>query len=313
MATVVFIHGLSNKPEHEYLLNLWKRKLGHEGGVSLDDRGVESSMVYWANVLYPSADTDLAAYESAASGDEVLVEGHEAVTLAPDKLPPDEAAFVARLSRDVGITADDLDPATLSKTERDQLRYERVPLPAWLRNRLMAKLVRDAHLYFFNKEFTPRASETFRVRDELRKRFMDDLHAVKDDCHPLVVVSHSMGTIIAYDCLMHEDDCPPVDGLITIGSPLGLDEVQDFFPKWKREDGFPSDKLRGPWINIFDRLDLVAGADPRIANDYQKKGSPVIEDLEEPNWGEWRHSISKYLQGKELRARIAKLLKVEWP
>jgi hypothetical protein len=77
------------------------------------------------------------------------------------------------------------------------------------------------------------------------------------------VVSHSMGTIIAYDCLMHEPDCPPVDGLLTIGSPLAVDEVQDFFPNWTRDDGFPSKKLHGPWVNVFDPLDVVAGADPQ--------------------------------------------------
>lgn len=312
MAYLVFIHGLSNKPEHDYLHKLWIRKFEHEG-FSLSGNSIDSRMVYWANVLYPSADTDLAAYESALSGDEVLGEAHEAVTLALDRLPPEEREFVQRLSAKVGMTADNLDPATLPKEEREKLRFERIPLPAWLRNRLMAKFVRDAHLYFFNKEFTPRANETFRVRDELRKRFMDAVRGVKAEGRPLVVVSHSMGTIIAYDCLMHEDGCPEIDGMITIGSPLGLDEVQDFFPKWTRENGFPSAKLRGPWVNVFDRLDLVAGADPEIANDYQQDGKRVIEDLEEPNWGEWRHSISKYFAGKKLRARIAKLIQVEWP
>ena len=104
----------------------------------------------------------------------------------------------------------------------------------------MAKLVRDAHLYFFNKDFSPRSDATFRVRDELRKRFLDAVIAVKDGDRPVVVVSHSMGTIIAYDCLMHEPERPSIDGLVTIGSPLGLDEVQDFFPKWTRENGFPT-------------------------------------------------------------------------
>src|SRR5581483_9631034 len=100
-----------------------------------------------------------------------------------------------------------------------------------LRYRIMARFVRDAHHYFFNVDFAPRPGASFRVRDELRRRFMECLRSRQGD-GPLVVVSHSMGTVIAYDCLMHEPDCPPVDGLMTIGSPLGLDEVQDFFPRW---------------------------------------------------------------------------------
>ncbi len=311
-STVTFIHGLSNKPETDYLHELWKRKLAHEG-FSLDDNGVLSSMVYWADVLYPSPDTDLAAYESAAAGDEVLNEARAAVTLATQRLPPEEQKFIEQLSAELAITGEDFDPAALSPEERKQIAYERIPLPAWLRNRLMAKLVRDAHLYFFNKEFAPRSNASFRVRDELRKRFVGALKAVKSGDHPMIVVSHSMGTIIAYDCLMHEPECPTIDGLVTIGSPLGLDDVQDFFPKWTRENGFPTEKLKGPWVNVFDRLDLVAAADPSIANDYRQNGRAVIEDLEEPNWGEWRHSISKYLQGKKLRTRLAQMLKADWP
>ena len=157
-------------------------------------------------------------------------------------------------------------------------------------------------------EFTPRPGASFRVRDELRQRFMKCLGSGDG---PRIVVSHSMGTIIAYDCLMHEADCPPVDFLMTIGSPLGIDEVQDFFPKWTRENGFPSEKLRGQWVNVYDPLDVVAGADPQLANDYMQNGRPVIEDLREENWGTWRHSISKYLQGKELRSRLSKALNLQ--
>jgi hypothetical protein len=313
MPSVLFIHGLSNKPESPYLLELYKRKLAHEEGFSLADNGVDAGIVYWADVLYPAPDTDLAAYESGASGDEVLQEGREAVTLAPERLPPDEQAFMIAMSQDLHIGADDLDPATLSPEARLALRYERIPLPAWLRNRLMSKLVRDAHLYFFNKEFTPRTNETFRVRDELRKRFVDALKAVKAEGRPVIVISHSMGTFIAYDCLMHEPSCPAIDGLVTIGSPLGLDEVQDFFPKWTRDNGFPSEKLKGPWVNVYDPLDVVAGADPKLANDYKQNGQEVVEDIIESSWGEWRHSISKYLQGRQLRTRLASMLHVDWP
>lgn len=143
----------------------------------------------------------------------------------------------------------------------------------------------------------------------MRRRF---IRCLEDGAanRPLVVVSHSMGTIIAYDCLMHEAGCPPVDGLMTIGSPLGLDEVQDFFPKWKREDGFPSARLKRPWVNVFDPLDVVSGADPHLANDDQHGGRRVVEDLREDNWGTWRHSISKYLQGKQLRQRLGQILGV---
>jgi hypothetical protein len=109
------------------------------------------------------------------------------------------------------------------------------------------------------------------------------------------------------------DDCPPIDGLMTIGSPLGVSEVQAFWTGWTRADGFPSAKLQGRWVNVFDRLDMVAGADPRLANDYRLQGADRVEDVEEPNWGNWRHSISKYLQGRRLRTALAEMLELDWP
>ena len=91
---------------------------------------------------------------------------------------------------------------------------------------------------------------------------------------PHIVVSHSMGTVIAYDCLKRVADCAGVDGLITLGSPLGLDEIQDKLqPGWSADDGFPHEKVGAEWINVYDRLDPVCGFDPELANDFQKGSS----------------------------------------
>jgi hypothetical protein len=59
---------------------------------------------------------------------------------------------------------------------------------------------------------------------------------------------------------------------------------------------------------VFDRLDPVAGFDPYFANDYQKNGRRVVNDIKEQNWGEWRHSIQKYLSGPRFRAELRGML-----
>jgi hypothetical protein len=89
---------------------------------------------------------------------------------------------------------------------------------------------------------------------------------------------------------------------MTIGSPLGIDEVQDELkPEYSRRDGFP-EKLRGDlWVNIFDRLDPVCGFDPCFANDYQQDGTERVKDINEQNSGAWRHNISNYLGGPKRR------------
>jgi pimeloyl-ACP methyl ester carboxylesterase len=124
-----------------------------------------------------------------------------------------------------------------------------------------------------------------------------------------VVVGHSLGSVIAYDVLTGPD-APVVDALITLGSPLGLSEVQEALaPPWTSFDGWPARCLpRGPWTNIADRLDPVCGADPSIAGDFRRAGSRVVVDDLVHNGGSWRHSVTKYLGQPRLRLALAEAL-----
>lgn len=96
-----------------------------------------------------------------------------------------------------------------------------------------------------------------------------------------------------------------VDGLLTLGSPLGVDEVQERLV-WTRENGFPN-KVQTDWVNVYDPFDVVARLDPKLANDFKKSGKEVVIDVKENNWGKWRHSATKYLKGPLLRNHLRQL------
>jgi len=148
------------------------------------------------------------------------------------------------------------------------------------------------------------------IQQTIRQRFVDAVCG-QDVSRPHVVVSHSMGTVIAYDCLKRVAACAGVDALVTIGSPLGLDEIQDkLAPEWTRADGFPSSKVSGRWINLFDRLDPVCGFDPELANDYRKGGAGAVEDVVVQNDGVWRHSATKYLRQPKFCRALRDLLEL---
>jgi hypothetical protein len=308
MPHVIFVHGISNKPAADQLVEIWRRKLAASSGIDLDDRGITSDMVYWADVLYPSPDTNLAAYESAASpevGQELKGPG----VVTPPRVS--EPRGYQKLLASFDADGDD-EPAALDEAQANAVMLERVPLPAFLRKRLMKTLARDAYLYLFNEPFSPRPAHEYKVRDVLRQRFRDAVTRARETSDTVVVVSHSMGTIIAYDTLASVPDCPAVDGLVTVGSPLGVDEVQDFFDGYSPDRAYPAAKV-GEWVNVFDRLDVVAGVDPMIGRDFRHDGEIKVRDIEEPNWGTWRHSVSKYLQGRQLREALARMLGTEWP
>lgn len=308
MAHVTFIHGIANKPEAEQLVREWRRALAAgDDGLDLGTKGITSRMVYWADVLYERPAGEQAARESLEGAIERTgawdVEmGWRAGT------GEEERRWVEALAGTLGLdTAPDDEASPPEETIGVEL--ERVPLPWWLKRRLMEALLRDVHHYLFNSRHSPRPGVTYLVRDEIRRRLVEALGEGARRPPPHVLVSHSMGTVIAYDCLKRAEECPGVDGLMTIGSPLGLDEIQDKLrPGWSREDGFPRERLSGAWINVFDALDPVAGFDPRLSDDYRRRGVAAVEDLNEQNWGRWRHDITKYLGGAELRRRLEALL-----
>jgi hypothetical protein len=309
MPHVTFIHGIGNKPPQERLLNRWLRSLAQSDGLDLGTEGVTSSMIYWADVLYPEPSEE-AVQESA--GDEAAIESSSLVApdLGVERMNAEEQRWVATLAIKLAVPlAADAVVELMPTPMREHL--ERVPLPWPVKERLMRLLLRDLHHYLFNAEFSPRPGTTYRVQDEIRNRTLRSLKEAENKKGPHVVVSHSMGTVIMYDCLKRVADVPDVDALMTVGSPLGIDEVQDKLePGWTRADGFPR-KIRNLWINVYDLLDPVTGFDSKIANDYQMAGRKVIKDLNEQNWGAWRHDMTKYLQGEQFRGRLRTLLSLD--
>lgn len=310
MPHVTFIHGIANKLPPDPLLDLWRRSLTDNSGLDLGAEGVTSSMVYWADVMYAEP---LAEADQESAGDEAVAEAKSPEThLGVAGMDAGEMAWTASLAAKLsvplaaealGAAAVEAAPSPLKET------LERIPLPWPIKERLMKKLLRDVHHYLFNVDYSPRPGATFKVQDEIRGRMIRALQEGAKQPGPHVVVSHSMGTVIAYDCLKRVADAPVVDALMTLGSPLGLDEIQDKLkPEWSRDNGFPSERVRGRWVNVYDHLDPVAGLDPNFANDYRRDSQKVIEDINEQNYGSWRHDLTKYFHGTQLRTKLRELL-----
>ncbi len=314
MPHVTFIHGIGNKPESDALLNIWRRTL-METDVSLDlsAEGVTSSMVYWADLMYERPDPDLSNHDGVLETTAQAIDASGGAEL-PHGDTDNERRFIEALRNQLTHLSDeDIDAAAHAAPAANPKApaLERVPLPWFLKKPLMSVLLRDVHHYLFDKQYGPPGKPAVRIRQTIRQRFVDTLAAVPADNGPQVVVSHSMGTVIAYDCLKRVNGCPGIDGLITIGSPLGLDEIQDQMkPGWSRDDGFPVERVRDRWFNFFDRLDPVCGLDPRLANDYQRGSQQAVHDQAVENSGVWRHSSVKYLRQPALGQKLRSLLQL---
>jgi hypothetical protein len=165
---------------------------------------------------------------------------------------------------------------------------ELLPLPGRLRRFLLRQLLRhlipDASGYFFTN-----------AQDRIRDRLRTVLDAVAG---PVVVVSHSLGTVVAYDVLSEQEFAQKdVPLFVTLGSPLGYTEIQDVVIR----------PLRIPapvrlWTNFADPLDLVT-LDATLADDFRSTAK-VIADIVVDNPSPNNHASCGYLRTRHVRDAV---------
>lgn len=310
MAHITFIHGIANKPPADALLEQWRVALLDNDGVDLDQMGVTSSMVYWADLLYAHPLSEAVAQSQEALEADGAVAGEDTDMSWLLDVDADEAAFVAAVGAKVGMAEVAAAPTEVADVIDPDSPLEAIPLPEFLKARLMRIFLRDVHHYLYDTEFRPREGESHRIRTTIRQRTIAALTEGARRPGPHVLVSHSMGTVIAYDVLTGDAEVPGVDSLITLGSPLGLSDIQaKLAPPWTKDDGWPSQRLgSGSWTNIADRLDPVCGFDAAIGSDFRRGGVAQVLDVAVTNEGRWRHGIVKYLRQHAVRQALLRAL-----
>ncbi|NXY94947.1 hypothetical protein HYE82_11185 [Streptomyces sp. BR123] len=264
---IVYVHGDGNKPREEVLTSQWDSALF---GV---DMGSASRMAHWAPLLHPEPlpdgradplDGGAVPAEETRESAPASVEATEefvARTLAEARAETAGRAAGAEGAPGTGAGSDQ----PLAGWLRDMgylaeaLAQDGGPpvgapggpearlLPSFARTRLFRLLVehtfKDVHAYFFGGAGAA-------IRDVVRQA-LDQAREGAGAGGPLVVVGHSLGSIVAYEVLAEEPR--DVDLFVTIGSPLAITEIQDV--------------LAGPpavpagvavWRNASDLRDLVA-------------------------------------------------------
>jgi hypothetical protein len=324
--SVVFIHGLAKKPAPEKLQEIWLWGLSRGNpmpnvfpppnqGLDLSAKGVPQRFNYYADVFYGTEyETEFASYyESTGEQSDLAAEGlagDDADLTHPRPGTPRERAFLQRFEAKLQANLEML-PAEAAAAKAAPGAGE-LEIASWLPDRVKQAIIKkaamEAFYFLFDKEYERKDGARFMVRKELRARLLDELRRAHEQAEKVVIVSHSMGTMVAYDVLRNCADCPPVDVLFTLGSPLGVREVQEELIAEDAADvDFPARTL-GRWVNIYDPLDPVCGADPRLSNDYRPVDGKRVEDVKESNWGGWRHTITHYFAGSQFRMHLARAL-----
>ncbi|TDQ51530.1 trypsin-like peptidase domain-containing protein [Actinorugispora endophytica] len=179
-----------------------------------------------------------------------------------------------------------LGAASSAVVSRLQRQLSWVAARSGLDEALIALLIRDVAGYL--------------GRASVRGAVLDAVAAGFPESGEVVVVAHSLGTVVAMDLLARARPDVTVPLLVTAGSPLGLDAVHDRV--LHRPPGAPDSV--GSWLNAWSPADAVAIGCPL---------APVwgagLTEVVTANSHRRPHDIEEYLRHPEVALRIAGALR----
>ncbi|MFD7688606.1 hypothetical protein [Streptomyces sp. NPDC059781] len=129
------------------------------------------------------------------------------------------------------------------------------------------------------------------------------LHGVDPD-RPLIVVSHSLGTVVAFEALGEYEGRVPL--LMTLGSPLAT--AAAVLHRLKPQPPRTPDPVER-WLNFWDRDDIVVGR-PRIEKWMLPNATGVLPETDRVDSdGMWVHTAVKYLRQASVAGPLVEALK----
>ena len=297
---IIGIHGLSNKPAANVLKEWWiesiKEGLKQSGFADTD---VPFEMVFWADILYGKPlDPSVKDIEDPLFLDEPY--------LPINGIHPREESTIK--TKIMQYVEDQLDAVFLN--EDMSLNFEDVT------DKIVHHYFIDLEKYYSNDLFD-KINKDRLLRDIIREKLRKVLRQYQG--WDILLIAHSMGSIIAYDVLLELEEEIKIDTFITIGSPLGLPIiVSRIYAEMKKQSGKEC-KVRVPnsiqksWYNFSDISDTVA-LDHTLHDDFSVSDNGIevqdnyiyndyeIEGKRNP------HKSFGYLRSKEVAKIISSFL-----
>ena len=282
VATMVFIHGRGQEfKDPAVLARTWQAGLA--AGLTKADRpqlaGMPVVFPFYANLLYQ--------FTAQVAQDPIQL---EVLPAGPDEpgplhpyLPADVGTLERELLKDLALSAG----APVAEEEgfgigqvlswgaaRDALTW--IAAHTRVDQAIIADHLRDVAVYL----------------TRARSQVLDLVRKAIPPAVPIVLVSHSLGTVVARDLLDDVQLRARATFWVTAGSPLGLEAVQ-------RNLLTPGASNPGvDWLTAYDVHDIVA-----LGHPLRPTWGPPLRDIAVDN-GDSPHSIERYLGHPEVAGPI---------
>jgi 6-pyruvoyl-tetrahydropterin synthase len=258
---IVGIHGLGKKPLPKVLKKWWYQAIS-EGLQHINHPGVffRFELVYWADILHPQS---LKVTEKDPKSPQFIefpyVPARDFTGKPPGKLRRKFLDFLEK-NLDRIFMKKDMTASFQSVTDLIIRHY-----------------FKDLDLYY-TSSVKDKNGEERPARELIRQRLIDILK--KYHKNEMMLIAHSMGSIISFEVLKSHENELEIDTLVTIGSPLGqpvvMSKILAEFQKTADEIIRPQtpENIRNKWFNHSDLEDNVA-MNYNLADDYDKNSTGI--------------------------------------
>ncbi len=288
---IIGIHGLGNKAP-KFVLEQWWKDSMCEGMIQAEctKNLPDFEMVYWADILHDKPlDRWTNDEDSPYYLNEPFKKTAQLTEVQAHPIRQKVTSFISDKLTDIFLNDD--------KT----LNYD------FITDSILKNHFPDLDAYY--SETPQEESEiSTHVRDQIRDRLVQVIHKYKK--YEIMIVAHSMGTIISYDVLNFLVPEIPVHSLITMGSPLGLPIVIGKIAAEQKMklNGQPAlaspPGLSSNWYNLADITDHVA-LHHKLGDDFLYNGKGIhpidilVNNTYEINGVKNPHKSFGYLQAPE--------------
>jgi hypothetical protein len=220
--TLLFIHGVRNDDPNAEWRGALDAALRREGTATLAERGYV--------IAGPTYLRELEARSQPKTAEPELTYRKMS-----------DQAYV-RTAREYWAALADLQQFGLQDVEAERGPLGDIPAPDPAARAVMRQRFKDAEAYCASAD----------RRHAILHRILREVPGRGD----LVIVAHSLGSVVAADLIYYLPTSVRLRLLITLGSPLALRPLRAHLNR--RRSGFPFEVI-GPWINLVGTGDLVTG------------------------------------------------------